>query len=204
MSRRREKLGSWVFSWFIQSLRRTASGADVADRGQNAEEANRIHNANTGLSNKLDKGCQTEAPILKTAANTSIQATSNTEVNKAERMQTGLAAGAAASGSYKTTISNGGAAPPTVSMSNGSTDDESESCPICFCELVTQKVATPAACNHSFCVDCLQKWFMKNNTCPIDRRKCYVILVRRCLGGRVVKTIRVTATNAARGGRRFR
>jgi hypothetical protein len=116
---------------------------------------------------------------------------------RSEKVGTSSApAAAAASGSYETTISNGEAAssttaPPMASMSNGRTDRQSESCPICLTELVTQKVGTPEACNHSFCVDCLQEWFKTTNTCPIDRQVCDAILVRRCLEGRDVSRIEV-------------
>jgi hypothetical protein len=45
--------------------------------------------------------------------------------------------------------------PAAASMSEGSTDGQSEKCPICLCGFVTQEVGTAEACNHSFCVVCL-------------------------------------------------
>jgi PHD and RING finger domain-containing protein 1 len=81
--------------------------------------------------------------------------------------------------------------PPDASMSYGSTVGQSEVCTICLCGFVTQEVGTPEACNHSFCADCLQEWLKTTNTCPIDRQVCDIILVRRCLGGEVVRRIHV-------------
>jgi PHD and RING finger domain-containing protein 1 len=72
--------------------------------------------------------------------------------------------------------------PPPASMSDGSTDGQSEKCPTCTCEFVTQKVGNPEACNHSFCVDCLQEWLKNTDTSPTDRQVCDIILVRRCRG----------------------
>jgi PHD and RING finger domain-containing protein 1 len=105
-----------------------------------------------------------------------------------ERSEESVAA--ASSGSYETTICDGGAASSTTAPS-GSTDGQSEKCPICLCDFVTQEVATPDACNHSFCVDCLQEWLKNTNTCPVDRQVCDNILVRRCQGREIVKRIHV-------------
>jgi hypothetical protein len=91
-------------------------------------------------------------------------------------------------GTFSTTVS------PAASMSDGSTDGQSETsemCHICLWGIVTQEVGTPEACNHSFCADCLQEWLEIAGTCPIDRQVCHVILVRRCLGGEVVRKIHV-------------
>jgi hypothetical protein len=73
--------------------------------------------------------------------------------------------------------------PPSASMSDGNTD--------CLCELVTQEVGTPEACNHSISADCLQEWLINTNTCPTERQVCDIILVRRCLGGELVRRIHV-------------
>lgn len=212
MSRSEKTNGYWFFSWFIESLigraTRTdeaATRTDEADRAENTEvqhenirravrspnnrlqhqreQQSRTHNSNARVGDRLEKECQTEVQTLDLrASNRSFQA--------------------AKSGSYENTFCKGGAAsstttPPTVS----STDEEPECCPICFFELVTQKVGTPAACKHNFCVDCLQKWVKKNNTCPIDRQVCRIILVRHCLGGKVVRRIYVKATNRKRSHR---
>ncbi|XP_023717755.1 PHD and RING finger domain-containing protein 1-like [Cryptotermes secundus] len=101
---------------------------------------------------------------------------------------------AATSGNNEATICGGGTSssttmPHAASMSNGRVDDQSEMCPICLCGFVTQEIGTPEACNHSFCVDCLQEWLKNTNTCPIDRQVCDTILVRHYLGGKVVRKI---------------
>ncbi|PNF27313.1 hypothetical protein B7P43_G02770 [Cryptotermes secundus] len=81
--------------------------------------------------------------------------------------------------------------PPAASMLDGRSDGQSETCTICLCELVAQNIGTPEGCKHNFCADCLQQWLKTTNTCPIDRQVCDVIVVRRCLGGEVIGTIRV-------------
>lgn len=185
MSRSEKTQGYWFFS-IIESLIGRAIWTDEADRTENTEEKqentrrvvrspnhrlqqqrgkqSRTHNSNARVGDRLEKECHTEVQMLDLgASNRSLQA--------------------AKSGSYESTVCEGGAAsstatPPTVS----STDEEAECCPICFFELATQKVGTPEACNHSFCVDCLHKWVKKANTCPIDRQVCGIILVRHRLG----------------------
>jgi PHD and RING finger domain-containing protein 1 len=82
------------------------------------------------------------------------------------------------------------AAPPANYMSDSS-DGQSEKCPICLRNFTTQEIGTPEACDHSFCVECLQEWSRNVNTCPVDRRMFTVILVRRCLEGRVIRRIPV-------------
>jgi PHD and RING finger domain-containing protein 1 len=103
---------------------------------------------------------------------------------------------AAISDNNETTICDGGAAfspaaPPAVNMSDGSTEGQAEMCPICLCGFVTQEVGTPEACNHSFCADCLQEWLKNTNACPLDRQVCDTILVRRSVGGEVVRRVHV-------------
>jgi len=39
-----------------------------------------------------------------------------------------------------------------------SSDGQSEKCPICLRNFTTQEIGTPEACDHSFCVECLQEW----------------------------------------------
>jgi hypothetical protein len=39
-----------------------------------------------------------------------------------------------------------------------SSDGQSEKCPICLLTFTMQEIGTPEACDHSFCVDCLQEW----------------------------------------------
>jgi hypothetical protein len=107
------------------------------------------------------------------------------------RAEVGTSFGAvAASGNYETTMCDSGAASSTTAPSS-SIYGQSEKCLICLDDFVTQEVATPEACNHSFCVDCLQEWLKNTNTCPVDRQVCDMILVRCCQGGKVVKRIHV-------------
>jgi gas vesicle protein len=99
-------------------------------------------------------------------------------------------------GNNGATICDGGttsssSVPHAAGRSNGRTDGQSEMCPICLCGFVTQEVGTPEACNHSFCADCLLKWLKSHNTCPLDRQVCDTFLVRRWLGGKVVRKIHI-------------
>jgi hypothetical protein len=107
-------------------------------------------------------------------------------LERAEKRSEEVGASSWLPGSY------GGAAsstpvPPAASMWNGSSDGQSERCPLCFCEFVTQEVGTPEVCKHSFCADCLQRWSKNSNTCPLDRQVYNEISVRRRLGGEVVR-----------------
>lgn len=43
-----------------------------------------------------------------------------------------------------------------------------ENCPICF-EEINHKNSKKLQCGHLFHVDCLDKWFEKNYTCPMCR-----------------------------------
>jgi len=60
-------------------------------------------------------------------------------------------------GNGPSSSSSSKAAPPANYMSDSS-DGQSEKCPICLRNFTTQEVGTPEACDHSFCVDCLQEW----------------------------------------------
>ncbi|XP_069696612.1 serine/arginine repetitive matrix protein 2 isoform X2 [Periplaneta americana] len=80
---------------------------------------------------------------------------------------------------------------PAATYMSDSSDGQSEKCPICLRNFTTQEVGTPEACDHSFCVDCLQEWSKNVNTCPVDRQMFSLILVRRCLEGKVIRRIPV-------------
>lgn len=64
-------------------------------------------------------------------------------------------------------VCDGGAssskAVPSVGYLSDSSDGQSEKCPICLRNFTTQEVGTPEACDHSFCVDCLQEWSRVSN-----------------------------------------
>jgi hypothetical protein len=99
----------------------------------------RTHESNARVVDTLENGCQTEVQMLDLgASNRSFQA--------------------AKSGSYENTTCKGGAAssttlPPAASMSDGSTDGQSEECSICLRGFVTQDAGAPEACDHTFCAD---------------------------------------------------
>lgn len=76
------------------------------------------------------------------------------------------------------------------SSSSGS-DEQSEKCPICLISFKGQEVGSPEACDHSFCADCIQEWAKTVNTCPVDRRKFNLILVRDSYVGQYVRSIPV-------------
>ncbi|XP_067291782.1 PHD and RING finger domain-containing protein 1 isoform X2 [Pseudorasbora parva] len=72
-----------------------------------------------------------------------------------------------------------------------SSDEDSEKCPICLNSFHEQPVATPEACEHYFCLDCILEWSKNANSCPVDRIIFNSILLRKCHGGKVQKTISV-------------
>lgn len=80
-------------------------------------------------------------------------------------------------------------------------DNQAECCPICFRKLKSQEVGTPESCDHTFCVACLKEWAKNVNTCPVDRQKFSLILVRKAPGGKITDKIPIenvdTENNAA-------
>ncbi|KAF5290718.1 hypothetical protein FQA39_LY14637 [Lamprigera yunnana] len=76
-------------------------------------------------------------------------------------------------------------------FSSDSSDVEAEKCPICLLSFKQQEVGSPEACDHSFCADCIQEWSKNVNTCPVDRRKFNLILVRSHYKGKYVRSIDV-------------
>ncbi|XP_043083476.1 PHD and RING finger domain-containing protein 1 isoform X2 [Puntigrus tetrazona] len=72
-----------------------------------------------------------------------------------------------------------------------SSDEDSEKCPICLNSFHEQPVATPESCEHYFCLDCILEWSNNANSCPVDRITFDNILLRKCYGGKVQKTIAV-------------
>jgi hypothetical protein len=47
---------------------------------------------------------------------------------------------------------------------------DSSDCPICLCNYPQYTYFYLMKCNHSFCIDCCEKWFGKNSLCPLCRR----------------------------------
>ncbi|XP_029378045.1 PHD and RING finger domain-containing protein 1 isoform X1 [Echeneis naucrates] len=72
-----------------------------------------------------------------------------------------------------------------------SSDEESETCPICLNSFTNQPVATPENCQHYFCLDCILEWAKNANLCPIDRIAFNSIYLRKCFGGKVKKMITI-------------
>ncbi|KAI7811756.1 hypothetical protein IRJ41_018820 [Triplophysa rosa] len=72
-----------------------------------------------------------------------------------------------------------------------SSDEDSEKCSICLNSFHEQPVATPEGCEHYFCLDCILEWSNNANSCPVDRKVFNNILLRKCHGGKVQKTIAI-------------
>nr|XP_034829405.1 PHD and RING finger domain-containing protein 1-like [Maniola hyperantus] len=84
-----------------------------------------------------------------------------------------------------------GAAPAAAKPSGFSTDSSegnSDKCSICLLRFTDQEVGTPESCEHIFCLDCILEWSKNVNTCPVDRMLFNSIVVRACMGGRVLRT----------------
>ncbi|KAI4885033.1 hypothetical protein NFI96_017710 [Prochilodus magdalenae] len=82
----------------------------------------------------------------------------------------------------------------TTDLAGLSSDEDAEKCPICLNSFHEQPVATPESCAHYFCLDCILEWAKNANSCPVDRRVFSNILLRKCFGGKVQKTITVQKT----------
>lgn len=82
-------------------------------------------------------------------------------------------------------------ASPSTSQTKEDSDDsdssngETEKCPICLLPFKKQQVATPASCDHCFCLLCLTEWSKNVNTCPVDRQQFTSINVKLQFGGNV-------------------
>ncbi|XP_045769357.1 PHD and RING finger domain-containing protein 1 isoform X2 [Maniola jurtina] len=84
-----------------------------------------------------------------------------------------------------------GAAPAAAKPSGFSSDSSegnSDKCSICLLRFTDQEVGIPESCEHIFCLDCILEWSKNVNTCPVDRMLFNSIVVRACMGGRVVRT----------------
>ena len=42
--------------------------------------------------------------------------------------------------------------------SDANSDGETERCPVCLNRLLDQDVGTPEACDHNFCLECINEW----------------------------------------------
>ncbi|XP_015111930.1 uncharacterized protein LOC107037735 [Diachasma alloeum] len=87
--------------------------------------------------------------------------------------------------------------PPKQSGSDSEqSDGQTEKCPICLLPFKKQQVATPATCDHCFCLLCLTEWSKNVNTCPVDRQPFTSINVRFHLNGKIVQKIPVESKNS--------
>uniref|UniRef100_A0A914VP81 PHD and RING finger domain-containing protein 1 n=1 Tax=Plectus sambesii TaxID=2011161 RepID=A0A914VP81_9BILA len=65
-----------------------------------------------------------------------------------------------------------------------------ECCPICL-NAFDAEIGSPEACDHKFCLPCIQEWARNTNTCPIDRQTFGLIFIRNELNGPVVLRVPV-------------
>lgn len=65
-----------------------------------------------------------------------------------------------------------------ATSSDSGDDQAAERCPICLRGLRKQEVGVPESCDHTFCKKCIIEWSKSLNTCPYDRKKFNLILVR--------------------------
>ena len=47
--------------------------------------------------------------------------------------------------------------------------NERTDCPICLCSYPKETSFYIMNCNHSFCIECCEKWFSSNSCCPLCR-----------------------------------
>ncbi|KAL6107003.1 phrf1 [Pungitius sinensis] len=78
-----------------------------------------------------------------------------------------------------------------IDLTEMSSDEDAEKCPICLNSFSSQPVATPESCEHYFCLDCILAWAKNANSCPVDRIAFNSIYLRKCYGGKVKKMITV-------------
>ncbi|CAH1256898.1 PHRF1 [Branchiostoma lanceolatum] len=69
---------------------------------------------------------------------------------------------------------------------------EPDCCPICLLELTTQQLAHPDVCRHVFCLQCLQTWQQRKNTCPIDNKKFQTLQLCSQDGKDIMPVVKVT------------
>ena len=54
-----------------------------------------------------------------------------------------------------------------LDASDSDGDEEADKCPICLNRFREQDVGTPEACDHIFCLECIQEW-AKVRACIIE------------------------------------
>ncbi|CAH2085107.1 unnamed protein product [Euphydryas editha] len=80
------------------------------------------------------------------------------------------------------------ASKPASGFASDSSEGNSDKCSICLLRFKEQQVGTPESCEHIFCLDCITEWSKNVNTCPVDRMTFNSIIVKACVGGRVLRT----------------
>ncbi|NXT48795.1 PHRF1 protein, partial [Pluvianellus socialis] len=83
---------------------------------------------------------------------------------------------------------------PHIDGTSGSSDEDSEKCPICLNTFRDQAVGTPENCSHYFCLDCIVEWSKNANSCPVDRILFSYINIRARFGGKILNKIPVENT----------
>ncbi|CAG4928640.1 unnamed protein product [Colias eurytheme] len=73
-------------------------------------------------------------------------------------------------------------------FASDSSEGNSDKCSICLLRFKNQEIGTPINCEHIFCLDCITEWSKNVNTCPVDRITFESIVVKACIGGRVLRT----------------
>ncbi|XP_050348273.1 PHD and RING finger domain-containing protein 1 isoform X2 [Nymphalis io] len=79
------------------------------------------------------------------------------------------------------------ASKPISGFASDSSEGNSDKCSICLLRFKEQEVGTPESCEHIFCLDCITEWSKNVNTCPVDRMTFNSIIVKACVGGRVLR-----------------
>lgn len=103
------------------------------------------------------------------------------------------ASAAAASTAQASIAGNSRATTAAVASSSASSsdDDATDKCPICLHSFRDQPLGVPNACDHSYCMQCIEEWARNVQTCPIDRLA--FTSIARYEGGRFVERVPVEA-----------
>lgn len=111
----------------------------------------------------------------------------------AARRNDALAAAAAAAASSAATSATTTAGGAVAASASSSDDDENgdDKCPICLHSFRDQPLGVPDACEHSYCLSCIEEWASNVQTCPIDRLP--FTSIARYESGRLVGRIAVEA-----------
>ncbi|XP_053384018.1 PHD and RING finger domain-containing protein 1-like [Mercenaria mercenaria] len=82
-----------------------------------------------------------------------------------------------------------------VLEASDSEGEDGERCPICLNRFKDQDVGTPEACDHVFCLECIQEWSANVNTCPVDRQVFKLILCKHGVDDIIYKKLTVEDVN---------